>query len=322
MIPSHCGLDIHSFIIPINSSILPTTAITQVNYPIRIHEADCCKCLRINKKILKIKVKENHKIVYILEKMWKDVNYDQFPNIILITDEINSKNNDMAKLVLRQLFQDSISTRKLVKKYFEQYEWSLTSSTQVRSIVKNMTTICFCKDNLIIDKTTCNSGFIIIGTENQMKTISHCFNKYCQKTEYTKAYVIKMSNVDMVAKNQKGFNMSLLSTSNEKILLDNTLYTLVGEEKNGNNKHSPTYTFPFGKREWFNEIRESSFECAKRELYEELNIQFSSNIWAQSQLTNRPQYIHRSGIMLFFLHLTPNANIKYHDKSDTIYLDC
>lgn len=294
--------------------------ISKINYPVKIHKAGSCTCNRIQNKISQTKIKEGQKIVYILEKKWNDSEYEQFPNIIFITDNINNTNDNNADLMLYTLFQDSIPSRNLVKKYFNQYKWSLQTSISVRSIVNSMTTVCLCKDDLLLNKTTCNAGFIIVGSENQMKSISHCFNKYCQKTEFTKSFIIKLSNLHMVDKNQMGHTLDVFSKSKEKKLLDPSFYTLVGEETKDKKSDSLKYCFPFGKREWFYGKDETSFECAKRELYEELNIQFSENLWTQSQTSNQPQYIHRPGIMLFFLYLPHDTSVTYHNESDTIYL--
>lgn len=300
-----------------------TVNIMKVNYSVRIHKMDMCKCVRIRKRIAQTKIKRGQKVVYAVEKLWKNSDHTQFPDIILITDSVIDEKNSSAHIALHFLFSDSVSARNLVNTYFRKYKWSFRKSVQVRSIVKQMMTICFCRNDLLVDKTTCNAGFIIVGTEPQMKSISHCFNRYCSKTEFLKAYIIQLSNIHLISKQQMQYNITIFSKSKEIKMLDSSYYTLVGEENHSDpqNRFS-MFSFPFGKREWFSGTNESSLECAKRELFEELNIQFSQNIWTHSQKTNWPKYIYQPGIILFFLYLSPNTSIKYHDESDTIYLDC
>lgn len=66
---------------------------------------------------------------------------------------------------------------------------------------------------------------------------------------------------------------------------------------------------------------ETSFGCAKRELYEEFNIQFSNKIWEYDMKISGPKQIHKPGLMLYFLYLPSDLTVWYHKHSDTIYLD-
>lgn len=292
-----------------------------INYPVRVHKGKFCNCKRIQKKMFLTKLKPEQKIVYIIEKIWHNDYNKRFPNLILITDNTNDEKNTNADMILHTLFQKSLTSRNYIKKYFKKYEWSFEESITIRSLVRKMSTICFCRDDLLVDKTTCNSGFIIIGNEEQMKKISHCFNKYCQKTEYCELFIIKIANINMIDIKQMGYNLKIFLNSNELKLLDPYLYTLVGKENIPSDLNNITYSFTFGKREWFYGLEETSMECARRELYEEFNIQFSTNLWIQSQ-TNHPKYIYRPGTMLYFIHLPEHTCIGYHKESDTIYLDC
>jgi hypothetical protein len=300
--------------------------ITKINYPVRIHSAQTCRCKRIQNKLDALKIKKGQKIIYIIEKIWNDDDFKDFPNYIYIMDNADNTRNDKfleANRVLNLLFNDLTNSRKYVVDYFKKYQWSKKTSIRARNIVRNMMTVCFCNNNLMLNDMTCNAGFILIGTKNHMETISHSFNKYVHKTEFSKICMVKIENITNLEKENIGHNIDVFQKSTEIKLLDPSLYTLVGIQSNNylSDPQIMTYSFPFGKREWFGDAIENSFECAKRELYEEFNLQFSDKIWTYSNSVKGPQYIHYPGFKLYFLYLPEETTIWYHRRSDTICLD-
>lgn len=306
-----------------SKDIIDACHVTKINYPVRIHEIKICKCKRIQTKILSLKLNINQQIIYIIEKLWNDEIYKKFPNFIYISDKINDLDHNNADKILNFLFEESAYMRRYIYEYFNKYEWSKDLSILVRKNVLNMSTICFCNDNLLVDKMMCNSGFIIIGTKEQMQIISHCFNKYVKKTEISKVCIIKIGNISKLNKKYINHNIELFIKSSEIKLINKSFYTLLGlqSKKYLSNPQILTYSFPFGKREWYNNMIETSLECAKRELYEEFNLQFSKKIWDYSNSTNGPKHIHSPGSNLYFLHLPMELSIWYHKNSDTIYLE-
>lgn len=68
------------------------------------------------------------------------------------------------------IFEKSIKDRDYVKDYFLRYKWSSKKSYHIEILP-----ICFCMNNILIDKSTCNSGFTIIGSKEKLNRISHCF---------------------------------------------------------------------------------------------------------------------------------------------------
>lgn len=293
---------------------------TIINYSVRIHDLNLCACNRIISIISNVKVKKNEKIVYVIERLWHD--QKDMPRMIYIKEKKSEHCDEDAYSILKTLFEKSNENRQYVREYFLKYEWSFKKSCQIRDLVKKMPSICFCMKNILVNKSTCNSGFAIIGSKEKLSMISHCFNKYCHKTEIYRIFLVQISNLALLSNEEMGYSLSIFYKSKEFKTLDQSLYLLVGLQLDDFVNHSKKiFTLPFGKREWFSDTIESSFECAKRELYEEFNLQFSHNVWKQScKLKTSPQ-IYYPGTMIYPLHIIDAISIKYHFKSDTIYLD-
>ncbi|XWV24765.1 putative divergent NUDIX hydrolase [Tupanvirus deep ocean] len=298
-----------------------------INYPIRLHSASDCKCIRIKNKLLNVKLKVDEQVVFILEKLWDDGEYKHCPPYVYITKKKDS-NNDEANTALGILFGTSLEKRRIVMKYFHDFAWSPKKSIEVRKILRDLTSICFCLNKLTINEYTCNAGFVLFGSKDQLAYISHCFNKKVTKTEFSKVFLIKLSALHTI-RDKMAYNLIVFSKSKEyEIMAENdNLYTLVGlqSELYLEKGEEATYNLPFGKREWCSDTIETSFECARRELYEEFNVQFSCALWdsskAYSASLSIPYYIHRPGFMLYLMHINDTISINYHHASETIYLE-
>lgn len=299
--------------------------ISCVDYPVRIHSTTICCCKRVKAKLNQIKLKEGEQIAYIIEKLWDDKQYKHKPPVVYVTCPNGDTEKKEALFVLNLLFQCSLNGRKLINEYFKNYEWSPCKSIKVRNIVRQLKTVCYCLNNLTIDMTTCNAGFILIGSRSQMQTISHTFNQKVTKTEFSKLFYHKVSTLKSLKKNEIGYSVFRFMKSNAFDILsrDDSKYTITGLIKDTylKQKEKPSYNFPFGKREWCLDSAETSLECARRELYEEFNIQFSLSVWSHSRSQHMHQHIYFPGFILYFLYLPQIMSIKYHITSETIYLN-
>ena len=305
------------------SIILNNGQTLNINCPIRLHDLSLCKCDRFKFVLNKLNVNPTHRVVYIIEKIWNDDEYSMCPKNIFI---IHKKNDLVSEsdnnFLLESIFEKSSADRKYILNYFDEYVWSDKNSKMTRDILSSMMSICLCRYNLILNETTCNSGFVILGDKKNMSCISHCFNKYIKKTEFSKLIVTPISSLSKIPNKNKDYVLKeFLEDSNSKKIND-SLYTVIGEKTCHDTNNNLIYSFSFGKREWFLKTSETSFNCAKRELYEEFNIQMSQKILDYSHSNNKLHYIHKPGFMLYFICLPPKITISYYKESDTIYLNC
>ena len=292
-----------------------------IDYPVKLHNMKDCKCRRILSKIKEQLLEKNEKVAFVVEKIWHDEEYKDKIDFYFITIQSKDQSPNNA---LEYLFCKSKDSRGLVMDYFNQYTWSSNQSIKVREIVNQMTSISYCLNTTTINRMNYNAGFIIIGSKIQLEPISHCFNKLVTKTEFCKLSYVQIKNLSKIDQEIKGFTIkSFCNDSEYQTLADDTNnYTIVGLQSsqylNGNTQK---YNFPFGKREWSLAEPETPLQCAKRELYEEFNLQFSDKLWFNSVKQNRKQYIESYGFFLFYLYLPDSMSIQFHYPSQTIYLD-
>ncbi len=301
------------------------TNIRSINYPVRIHWTVNCKCMRILTPLTE-NITHNHEyIICVLEKIWINKSRaNRFRGFTCIKENKNNTEN-FSSLVM--LFSSTMESRRTILNYFKNYCWLPHQSIKVRQMIHDINSVCFCRDSLVINKMTCNAGFVIIGNQIQMEKISHCFNKYIKKTEFSSACYIKLDNIKNI--NRKEMDHTLVkfndSTEYHKLRNNSSLYTLLGVQTcwdlESSDIKKTIYGFPFGKREWCDDLIESSFDCAKRELYEEFNIQFSQSLWDHNTSLKMPKYVHMPGFILYMLYLSNDILIGYHNQSNTIYLD-
>lgn len=296
-----------------------------IDYPVRIHWMQNCTCKKVKSKLEILKIKPKVRIAYVLTKLWDDEKYKNLPNFIHISVNECDYDDKNAKLILKKLFTSSLESRNYVIEYFRKYIWSEEKSVRIRKIVNKMTSVCFCLNNLTINESTCNAGFAVIGSKSDLLLISHCFNKYVKKTEFDEMSTIKVSDLHH-CQDKMAYNLKIFYHNKSHKIIGNDMvnfYTLLGKTSHEylDKNEEKSYSLAFGKREWCANNLETSFECAKRELYEEFNIQFSSTIWDFSESLNLPKKIHKSGFLLYFLYLPYNLSVKYHKNSDTILLD-
>lgn len=324
----------NNYIIVARDSILKKAILPNINHSVRIHDLSICKCNRI-----KTHIKNNLScnVIYVIEKMWNDEENCDKPSKIFILGESNEK-----RLILDQIFKDDLIFRKKVHDYFREYEWSSSDSENMRKNIHNMTSICFCKSDLLLNEITSNATIVLLGDKTIMRFISHSFNKYVSKTEYSQLISASLNNLKQVPKNKRDHDIETFLNSTEIKELPELLHTIIGQKKkkvirpyqqnnffmkNGSNSNKSIdgeimYSFSFGKREWFQDYPETSPECAKRELYEEFNIQLSKNIFKYNITITKPQKIYTPGSILYLVYIPPKSSIIYHKASDTIYLDC
>ena len=294
-----------------------------IDYPVRIHYISTCCCTRIRSKLGTIKLQEGEEITHVVEKIWDDAEYRSKPKYIYLT-QFHGIVEDEVVQVFNHFFRDSNDARKFVNEYFHKYNWIPSQSIEIRKNVNKLTSICHCVNNLMVDMTTCNAGFIIIGSNNQTKYIANFFNKNVTKTEFSEMSRFKLSALQNIEARKIGYSLQKFMHSREYHLLkkNNKYYTLTGLLSTTYLKgKDPTHNLPFGKREWCFDLNETSFECAKRELYEEFNVQFSLSVWKYSASNNMPSYIHSPGFILYFLYLPAKTFINYHSNSETIFID-
>ncbi len=303
-----------------------------IDYSVKIHDISTCKCEKIKNACSHIKINSTKEIVYIIEKIWDDNKHRRKPRNLFIVSE---KNNIISKVsLLERIFEKHLVIRKMIHNYFTKYEWSQEISKEIRKIVNNMTSICFCRFELLPNEATCNAGIVIIGDNSKLTSISHCFNKYAKKTEFNSLVVAKLGNLATIPKKNQSHNLREFLDSSETSQLSDSLHTIIGilspvldnhinyhTNNNQKNDNEPQFSFSFGKREWYPNELETSFTCAKREFFEEFNIQFSQKILSYSTNIQNPQKIYRPGFMLYFLYLPTDSSVIYYKDSDTIYLD-
>lgn len=294
-----------------------------INYHVRIHDSSMCKCNRIKHKCSQNKNNSNQKLIFTIEKLWNDSDkYKSYPNKIFIYGNADEKST-----VLNEIFQNHLVSRKKVHDYFREYKWCAKDSEEIRKIVNNMSCVCFCRYNLLANETLCNAAIVLIGDRTKMNSISHGFNKYVEKTEFSKLLAVSLGNLVRIPKKKRDHDIQLFIDSSEINELSDLLYTIVGQKNNikyntPNDNNEIKYSFSFGKREWFHDYPETSLECAKRELYEEYNIQLSENIFKYSATIKNPQKIYQPGTILYLVYIPFETTITYYRNSNTMYLDC
>jgi len=293
----------------------------KINYPVRIHSYESCQCQRLIDKNATLSLTDDVSIVYVIEKIWDDCEYKHNPKLIYV---IKSKTSDDANDILKYLFSKQITLRKHIREYFDNYDWSETKSKIIRHKLKKMNTICFCQNNKMSNASTYNSGIIIIGDECHVTNLSNCFNKLEKKTEFANLCKIKIQDLSGIPENQREYTINMLLQDPEFFKLDQEKFTFVGKKiySEQHLKDQTILSFSFGKKEWYPDNNETTFVCAKRELFEEFNIQFSEKIFLHGQSINQPQFIHNQGYVFHMIHLPKDISIKYYNSCDTIYIDC
>lgn len=294
----------------------------QIDYHVRIHDSTICECNRIKKKCPNITNNSEKKLILTLEKMWNnDKIYKNRPDQIFIYGDINGK-----YLILNKIFQNHLVLRKKVHDYFKEYKWCAKNSEEIRKKINNMICICFCRYNLLSSENSCNAGIILIGDRVKMNMISHGFNKYIEKKEFSELLTVRLDNFIKIPTERQDHSIQSFINSSEIKELSELFYTILGRKSDINNVLSNDnkieYSFSFGKREWFPDYPETSLECARRELYEEFNIQLSKNIFNYSATIKKPQIIHKPGTILYLIYVPFETTIIYHKNSETLYLDC
>jgi hypothetical protein len=191
----------------------------------------------------------------------------------------------------------------------------------MRQMVENNNTICFCSTEMSHELQTCNAGYVILGSKDQLECIANQFNENKFGTEMTELLVVNFQELQQLDSSRLEFNIEYVLSLEKIRQMDPNIYTMIGINAENNN-----YSFVFGKREWYpNDNIETSVICAKRELYEEFNIQFSQKLEKRSaeklNLLNLDQYIKMPIFFMTVLYLPREITIDCYQKSKTIYID-
>lgn len=287
---------------------VPIKKVPTINYPVRIHDIDTCKCQRIVSKIKNITV-SGARISKVIERITYSATEIKIMFVVITTKKYKSDN------CLENFFKDTVQSRDTICEYFQNEKLSFKTSTEIRKIINKIPTACYCFSDLSKDRLYSNAGIFLLCNYKQARTLSHIFNKYVQKAEFNQAQFGYVENLDKLQNTT--YNLSALTKHGQfkKINQLSGLCTVIGVNTEGK------YDLAFGKREWSTGKSEDSVCCAKRELYEELNIQFSNKIWNYSQNLDLPKYAHRTGWTVYFVYLPHDTAIKYHPESETIYLN-
>ena len=285
-----------------------------------------CKCAHIRGSNLDRDTLRH--VVYTIEKLYPDDKYRNYPQRIHICDKVyNNKIFDPEKFLCDMFGEDTYYKKHYVKEYFSNYKWSETSSVNVRKLLGKIPTICLggclttSSNRQKFDNK--NSGIILVGDKYQLSPISDIFNDCITKTEFVGLSVHGFD--DLVNFKRSEYNHTIERVLKSGILSHiGNYFTLLGSENNGFNRER--LSFSFGKREYYYGYVEDSFECAKREFFEEYNIQISPAILDHSKNlskrdSTKPARISDSESVLFFIYLPPILFVEYHKESDTIYID-
>lgn len=292
-----------------------------VDYPVRVHDYRTCECI-IVKQAYRNELKrtnDNERIIYIVTKLYNDNNSRYKPKHIFVKQPIYSDHEKDNIEKLQNLFQPYMVKRDRIKQYFKSYQWSSLESMYIRQLVCEVPGICYCK----YGNKFRNSGIILFGLKHQLNQIASHFNKSVVKTEFSKLYVMDMKSLQLKARPWGHSYQYFMQSQEYKILLENSTYcTLVGLESETYMKGAmPKLDFSFGKREWSPDDSETSFDCAKRELFEEFNIQISHELMHDSRKhCSFPKRIMTDDSLSYLIYLPYEVVIQYYPESDTIYI--
>ena len=292
-----------------NCESIESENVKRISYSVKIHDMKTCHCKRITCN--KVKSLHGEVCLLALEKI-----HDKEKLLYITGYPCRDSPASNSESILCNLFHDRLAVRQKVSEYFRKYEWSESESCEMRKILRGLPSICYCQCVTITSPLTSNAGFVIVGNKQQMKTISHCFNKFVTPDEFTAVSIVKISNIKLIKEEARSFNITRLLESPVFAKLNQEAYTILGTDFEKKNM----FSLPFGKREWYPNNPETSYECAKRELYEECNIQFSKKLLEFSKSLDKDQYIASAGFILYFVYLPSSTEIFYHNESETIYI--
>ena len=104
-----------------------------------------------------------------------------------------------------------------------------------------------------------------------MEKISHIYNENIVADEFDKLCISKIDDLALIDENFYCHNVLIFLNSPQfNYYRGHDLYTILGyDDKN------KKFSFAFGKNEWFHDNYETSYTCAKRELFEEFHILYT-----------------------------------------------
>ena len=287
-----------------------------VDYHVKIHDCQTCRCRQMI-QIVKNEEKNinpDEIITHVIAKLFDDENIKSRPRYIFITQ----REKDFSKELSCRFIESMLFDKKFILDYFRSYKWSPMDAAIVRQETSNMAAACYCRN----DAYHKNTGIIIFGTKHQMEQIANIFNEYVTATEFAKLYVINLNRPNNG--NDSGefqgnkFVDSDIFEKIRKMNLDQ--YTVIGLQSSRYIKE-PKMNFSFGKPEWTSNDRETTFHCAKRELFEEFNVQISQRILSKSRLNNDIPNTIDTGYGCHFLISIKSGKITYDENSETIYIE-
>lgn len=281
---------------------------TQINYHTRLHEVGTCKCRNIARLFID---RDVSLFKYVVEKEWDDAYCKNEPKYILVP-----KDNFAGHIT--SLFGENLGKKADVIKYFSTNEWSERRATEIRNKIFEARGTCMCTNTGSSNPRYFNSGMMLIGSKKQMEQISHLFNNFrCENNEYEKLSICKVTALpQLLGRCDTAFNFNIVAEKMEMNESLDSYYTLVGIESFTNR-----LSFSFGKREWTLNYVETSYNCAKRELFEEFHIQLSKNIYEFNKEFAEKNCLRKNNTNIFITWLPENVTIVYNSNSKTIYVD-
>lgn len=260
----------------------------------KIHHRNTCKCVKLQKIF-----KENPETEIIICKLYHDnPQEDKYPDYILI------KNNKLEEVVSFPI------ERKLINNYFSDHVGDLGN---VRRSVESISSLSYC--NSLLEEYP-NAGSILLGSLELVITMSGSFNYYFKNKlpEFQELLYCKISEIKHLKTKYKLDHTViafLKSTYYQAIIGLDELYTILGW-----NSKTNTIGFSFGKREFIDSTSiEDSYQCAKRELFEEFRFNLSYDL---NQLNKNKYYVQYGCCRLYPLIIPPNTRIHFDDVSKTI----
>ena len=284
------------------------TSIVPIDYHVRIHQLSSCVCKNISS--LFGGEKNRDKFTYVIEKEWNDDHCKDKPKYIFVP-----KNN--VTEYMNKLFGQYISSKKLIWKYFKKNKWSSASAEIIRFKIDNSIGMFICTNTAEPVKKFFNGGIFLIGSKNQMENISHLFNKNrCTNDEYDRLTICRVNSLpDLMHTYETSHSFSTVAKNIDMQNMTDDLYTIVGIESFTNK-----LSFSFGKREWLTKLSEDSYDCAKRELFEEFHIQLSKNIYQMNSGVIEKNCISKNNTNIFMIWLSQDSQPVYYRQSKTIYI--
>jgi hypothetical protein len=271
--------------------------IKEINFSVKLHDMQICNCSRILQNIKFHKIPQ-HKLAFVLEKQcWDEDPTPDDPPFIYI-----EKNKFFTKNHLIKLFNESkIKSRSHIHKLIINMSHYISNNLCNVNKLHHTDYISISKcNNLMNREGVKNSGLIFVSNQSTMEKIAHIYNEKIKSdnvSEFNKLCISKIDDLKLI--DEQYYNHTVLSFIKSSVyhkFLNRNLYTILGFDNKTN-----IFSFSFGKNEWYHDDNESSYACAKRELFEEFHILYSGK-YTDKIVTNRCHFYisHLIGNKIYF----------------------